>query len=60
MADPRKKPPIGLRPRKVVVQARTVEILEAMIRYVAEGREIPEDWRKELDDLLDDTEIWGD
>ena len=31
------KPPLGLRPRFIVVEHRTLEILEAMIRYVQVG-----------------------
>ena len=48
------KPPLGLRPRFIVVEHRTLEILEAMIRYVQVGYQVPIEWREELNDLLDD------
>lgn len=53
-----KRPPLGLRPRFILVAERTTEILEAMLRYVREGYEIPQEWREELGDLLDDTDAW--
>lgn len=49
-----KKPPLGIVPRFIVVEQRTIEILEAMRRYAAEGYKVPLEWREELDDLLDD------
>lgn len=52
------KPPLGLVPRFVIVQSRTMDILDAMRRYVAAGMAIPEEWRKELNTCLDDTKIW--
>lgn len=48
------KPPLGLRPRFIIVEHRTLEILEAMIRYVQVGYQVPTEWREELNDLLDD------
>jgi len=48
------KPPLGLRPRFIIVEHRTLEILEAMIRYVQVGYQVPNEWREELNDLLDD------
>lgn len=45
------KPPIGLRPRKIVAQDRLVEILEAMLRYANEGKVIPDEWDNEYDEL---------
>ena len=50
------KPPLGLVPRFIVVEKRTVEILEAMIRYASAGYRIPQEWREELDYLLDETQ----
>lgn len=52
------KPPLGLVPRSIVAARRTCEILGAMRRYAEAGMEIPQEWREELDDLLDDPEIW--
>lgn len=46
------KPPLGLKPRRLVVEARIKEILEAMSRYVDEGRVVPEYWHDELSDKL--------
>ena len=49
-----KKPPLGLVPRFIIVEKRTAEILEAMQRYVAEGYKVPEEWRDELEELLNE------
>lgn len=50
-----RKPPLGLVPRFVVVEHRTVEILEAMRRYAAEGYKVPMEWRDELAELLNES-----
>lgn len=42
------KPPVGLLPRERHDEARAVDILEAMTRYVRAGREIPREWLEEL------------
>ena len=52
------KPPLGLVPRFVVAQKRACDILDAMRRYAGAGMEIPDEWRDELADLLDDPDIW--
>ena len=52
------KPPLGCVPRFVVVQRRTLEILEAMRRYVEAGMAILAEWRTELEKHLDDAEVW--
>ena len=52
------KPPLGLRPKFIVAEGRTVEILEAMKRYAERGMEIPQEWRDELDAWLDDCDLW--
>jgi len=49
-----KKPPIGLKPRALATKDRALEILEAMNRYVNEGRPVPEYWREELNEKLAD------
>lgn len=54
----RERPVLGLRPREVAVRERAVEVLEAMLRYAGEGLEVPEDWREELNDLLEDGDAW--
>lgn len=42
------KPPLGLRPWHIADAARVVEILDAMKRYTAEHKPIPEEWMEEL------------
>ena len=46
-----RKPPIGLRPKKISNKDRKIEILEAMIRYVNGFKKIPAEWVDELIDL---------
>lgn len=53
---PNQKPPIGIEPRIVVEARRTVEILQAMTRYIQADIPIPDEWRDELDELLDANE----
>jgi hypothetical protein len=43
-----KKPPLGLTPRFVVDRMRSIEILEACLRYVNDFEKIPNDWIQEL------------
>lgn len=45
------KPPIGLRPRWIVTDARIFEIIEAMTRYREGGATIPSTWWNELAQL---------
>ena len=54
----RRKPPLGILPRKIFVQERAGEILNAMLRYVAEGLEVPLEWRSELDERLYEEDVW--
>lgn len=42
------KPPLGLRPWRIADACRVVEILDAMKRYTAECKPIPEEWMEEL------------
>lgn len=42
------KPPLGLRPRRVVDMDRAVEILEAMVRSLKTGKVPPGEWQGEL------------
>ena len=42
------KPPLGLRPWYIADAARVIEILDAMKRYTAECKPIPEEWMEEL------------
>lgn len=45
------KPPLGLMPRWLAEQQRTIAILEAMHRYAVVGLPIPEAWTDELNYL---------
>lgn len=44
-------PPLGLRPKKIALEARLKEVLEAMLRYVQAGKSIPGEWVTELSEL---------
>ena len=44
-------PPIGLRPRWLVVEARMEEIRQAMTRYVNANTAIPPEWLQEYREL---------
>lgn len=62
MADceKREKPPLGIPPRKIFIQWRTIDILEAMLRYAKKGIRIPVPWRDELDLHLYNYAAWDD
>lgn len=45
---PVERPPLGLRPRRVMLHLRNKEILEAIGRYVEAGKVIPREWLNEL------------
>ena len=45
------KPPLGLKPRYVHDMERFVEIADAIHRYIASGRSIPDEWVEELNDI---------
>lgn len=45
---PVERPPLGLRPRNVVLHLRNKEILEAIGRYVEAGKKVPQEWIEEL------------
>jgi len=44
-------PPVGLRPRNIVLTDRLQEIYEAMFRYSRAGKDIPHAWVEELREL---------
>lgn len=46
-----KKPPLGLKPRRVHDMERFVEIVDAIHRYVVAGKGIPTEWVEELSDI---------
>ncbi len=50
------RPPLGLEPRKIWVESRTRQVLEAMLRYLDAGMKIPREWSRELGVNLDDLE----
>lgn len=43
-----KKPPLGLKPKKLHRQERMRDILRAMLRYTEAGITIPREWVKEF------------
>ena len=47
-----KTPPMGIMPRRLWDESRTLDLLEAMRRYVEAGKKVPVDWLNELHDLL--------
>lgn len=47
------KPPMGLKPRGAWVEARKVEVMQAMRRYADRGMAVPVEWIDELAELLD-------
>ena len=44
-------PPIGIMPRKIWLEHRAIDILDAMRRYIESGKEVPEGWLDELEGL---------
>lgn len=44
--------PIGLKPLSIVEKERTLEVLEAMHRYVKADQIVPKEWRTELVEKL--------
>lgn len=50
-------PPIGLKPKKIHIQQRVLEILYAMIRYAENDKKIPKEWFDELIDLFVETSL---
>ena len=50
--DENKKPPLGIMPRELWEERRIREILAAMKRYEKENVPIPQEWARELRDLI--------
>lgn len=46
------RPPLGLKPKRIVEKERFFEILGAVERYVRAGMEIPEEWISEMLQLV--------
>ena len=51
-AEVSERPPLGLRPNWVVDNARAIEIMEAITRYVQALKPVPYEWYEELSDRL--------
>lgn len=45
---PEERPPIGLIPESVSDKERTIDILQAMLRYVDYNKPVPREWVNEL------------
>lgn len=45
------KPPLGLVPEKIHKEHRIKDILDACSRYISCGKQIPQEWTNELNDL---------
>lgn len=48
------KPPRGLTPRWIRIEQRMEEIVEAIARFEAHPKEVPQEWREELERLRED------
>lgn len=49
-----KKPPLGLVPRFIRDEQRAREIIEAILRYIDNGRPVPHEW---IDELVERTTV---
>jgi len=45
------RPALGLMPMKLHRQSRLIDILEASLRYIHKGEQIPDEWIDELDTI---------
>lgn len=45
-------PPLGITPRHIVEHQRSIEILEAMLRYKQANKDVPLAWLEELTEYL--------
>ena len=52
-------PPLGLKPRKLHDEERTVEVLNAIRRSVAAGKDIPAEWVREYLELTQSEFMLG-
>jgi len=50
------KPPLGLRPRFIVLELRLKEIHEAILRYAEARYGVPKEWIKEQCEILKELE----
>ena len=49
-----KKPPLGLVPRFIRDEQRAREIIDAILRYIDNGRPVPHEW---IDELVERTTV---
>jgi hypothetical protein len=47
------KPPLGIKPQRIMDEERMKEISEAIIRFVDAGKPIPAEWFEELNEIKD-------
>jgi hypothetical protein len=47
------KPPLGLKPRRIIAEERLEEVEAAIRRFAIYGRTAPIEWLQERDELLD-------
>lgn len=47
------KPPAGIKPKKIHDQHRSIELIDAIRRYVNSDHKVPREWVVELYKLLD-------
>jgi len=45
---PYRKPPLGLKPRRICLEGRIVEIQNTINRYIEARKPIPNEWTEEL------------
>jgi len=43
------KPPLGLKPKYLMIQERRDEIFAACLRYIEVRKKIPQEWKDEFD-----------
>ena len=48
----RKKPPLGVKPRKLFIEERLNNLSEAISKYLKEYRDCPQNWIDEYNDLV--------
>jgi len=46
------EPPLGIRPKEVIIKDRIKEIVSAMRRYQTSRKKIPSEWFEELEQLI--------
>ena len=45
------KPPLGIKPKKVWLEDRLVEVTAAITRYASSGTSVPPEWFEEFHEL---------